>query len=210
MIVEESVKRRRFKRPAIFADTTNYGQLGVRDLKKKLRDLDIFPVVVETFSIGDKDMAAQVARAKEAGADVISTYGIDSELAQIANAMGKLGWKVPMIGSWTLSTTSFIDGAGTNGNGAMMPQTFFEIPDTVRRKAFIDAYRASFRVDRIASPVAAVQGYDSVYLLAAAVSQAGSTTTRPSLPTSQFSALSKMVASSQLTLPTLPATRRSV
>ena len=48
-------------------------------------------------------MTAQLLKAKEAGAEVILTYGIGPELAQIANGMTKLGWKVPMIGSWTLS-----------------------------------------------------------------------------------------------------------
>ena len=48
-------------------------------------------------------MTAQLLRAKDAGADVILTYGIGPELAQIANGQAKLGWKVPLVGSWTLS-----------------------------------------------------------------------------------------------------------
>ena len=120
-------------------------------------------------------MTAQVLRAKEAGADVILTYAIGPELAQIANAMGKLGWKVPMVGSWTLSMASFLDGAGKNGEGATMPQTFIQQPSTPKRKAFIDAYKAAYKVDRMPSPVSAAQGYDSVYLISAAITQAKST-----------------------------------
>ncbi len=86
--------------------------------------------------------------------------------------MAKLGWKVPMIGSWTLSMSTFIDNAGANGDGAMMPQTFIQVPTTPKRKAFIEAYQAAYKVDRIPSPVSAAQGYDSVYLLAAAINQA--------------------------------------
>lgn len=175
MIAEEAVKRQGFKKPAILADSTNYGQLGRADLEKALAGLGLKPVATEKFNIGDTDMTAQLLRAKEAGADVILTYAIGPELAQIANGMAKLGWKVPMIGSWTLSMASFIDTAGPNGNGAMMPQTFIQLADTPKRKAFIEAYQAAYKIDRMPSPVSAAQGYDSVLLLAAAIKQAGST-----------------------------------
>ena len=175
MIAEEAVKRQGFKKPAILADSTNYGQLGRTDLTAALAKFNVTPVVAEKFNIGDTDMTAQLLRAKEAGADVILTYAIGPELAQIANGMAKLGWKVPMIGSWTLSMASFIDTAGPNGDGAMMPQTFIQMPTTPKRKAFIEAYQKAYNVDRIPSPVSAAQGYDSVYLLAAAIKQAGGT-----------------------------------
>ena len=175
MIAEEAVKRQGFKKPAILADSTNYGQLGKTDLTNALQKLGLAPVATEKFNIGDTDMTAQLLRAKEAGADVILTYAIGPELAQIANGMAKLGWKVPMIGSWTLSMASFIDTAGANGDGAMMPQTFIQLPTTPKRKAFIEAYQKAYGVDRIPSPVSAAQGYDSIYLLAAAIKQAGDT-----------------------------------
>jgi branched-chain amino acid transport system substrate-binding protein len=91
--------------------------------------------------------------------------------------MAKLGWKVPLIGSWTLSMANYIDNASTNGEGARMPQTFIQEANTPKRKAFIDAYLKEFKPknNRIDSPVSAAQGYDSIYLLAAAITQAGST-----------------------------------
>ena len=106
---------------------------------------------------------------------MILTYGIGPELAQIANGQAKLGWKVPLVGSWTLSMSSFIDTSGPNGDGAVMPQTFVQLPNTPKRKAFIEAYQAAYKMERMPSPVSAAQGYDSIYLLAAAIKQAGST-----------------------------------
>ena len=175
MIVDEAITRRGFKTPAILADSTNYGQLGRADLEAALAKKGIKPVAVEKFNIGDTDMTAQLLRAKEANADVVLTYGIGPELAQIANGMAKLGWKRPMIGSWTLSMSSFIDTAGPNGDGASMPETFIQIPNTPKRKSFIEAYQATYKIDRMPSPVSAAQGYDSVYILAAAIAQAKST-----------------------------------
>jgi len=177
MIVEEAITRRGFKKVAILADSTNYGQLGREDLEKALTAKGIKPVAVEKFNIKDVDMTAQLLKAKEAGAEAVLTYGIGPELAQIANGMTKLGWKVPMVGSWTLSMANYIDNAGPGGEGARMPQTFIQQPDTPKRKAFIDAYLKAFKPknNRIDSPVSAAQGYDSIYLLAAAIKQANST-----------------------------------
>lgn len=177
MIVEEAVTRRGFKKVAILADSTNYGQLGREDLEKALKARGITPVAVEKFNIKDVDMTAQLLKAKEAGAEAVLTYGIGPELAQIANGMTKLGWKVPMIGSWTLAMANFIDNAGPGGEGARMPQTFIQEPTTPKRKAFIDNFLSTFKPknNRMDSPVSAAQGYDSVYLLAAAIKQANST-----------------------------------
>lgn len=177
MIVEEAIARRGFKKVAILADSTNYGQLGRADLEKALELKGIKAVAIEKFNIKDVDMTPQLLKAKEAGAEAILTYGIGPELAQIANGMTKLGWKVPMIGSWTLSMANFIDNAGPGGEGSRMPQTFIQEPTTPKRQSFIVNYLKTFnpKNSRIDSPVSAAQGYDSIYLLAAAIQQANST-----------------------------------
>ena len=177
MIVEEAVTRRGFTKVAILADSTNYGQLGRADLEKALDLKGLKPVAEEKFNIKDVDMTSQLLKAKEAGAQAILTYGIGPELAQIANGMTKLGWKVPMIGSWTLSMANYIDNAGPGGEGARMPQTFIQEPTTPKRQSFIINYLKTFspKGGRIDSPVSAAQGYDSIYLLAAAFKQAGTT-----------------------------------
>ncbi len=177
MIVEEAITRRGYQKVAILADSTNYGQLGREDLEKALALKGIKAVTVEKFNIKDVDMTPQLLKAKEAGAQAVLTYAIGPELAQIANGMTKLGWKVPMIGSWTLSMANFIDNAGPGGEGARMPQTFIQEPTTPKRQSFIINYLKTFNPKnaRIDSPVSAAQGYDSIYLLAAAMKQAGNT-----------------------------------
>jgi branched-chain amino acid transport system substrate-binding protein len=177
MIVDEAITRRGYKKVAIMADSTAYGDLGRKDLITALAAKGITPVASEKFNIKDTDMTAQLLKAKEAGAEVILTYAIGPELAQIANGMAKLGWKKPMIGSWTLSMSNFIDTAAKNGEGATMPQTFIQNGNTPARQTFIDTYLKEFKPKkgRIDSPQSAAQGYDSIFLLAAAIKQAGST-----------------------------------
>jgi len=179
MVVEEAA-RRGFTKVALLHDSTNYGVSGRDDLVRLIKEggdkLQV--VATEKFNIGDKDMTAQLLRAKSGGAQAILIWGIGPELAAVANGMAKIGLKVPLIGGWTLSMSNYIDNAGKNGNGTLMPQTFIEEPVTPKAKAFIEAYHKAYNVKRIPSPVSAAQGYDAVYIFAAAVKQAGSTDTK--------------------------------
>ena len=179
MVVEEAINRK-FTKVAVVYDSTNYGVSGRDDMlgqiKKQGDKLQV--VAQEKFNIGDKDMTAQLLRAKSAGAQAILIWAIGPELAAVANGMAKIGMKAPLIGGWTLSMSNFIDNAGKNGNGTLMPQTFIEEPITPKAKSFIDGYHRAYKVDRIPSAVAAAQGYDAVYIMAAAIKQAGTTDTR--------------------------------
>lgn len=176
MVVEEAI-RRGFTKVALLHDSTNYGVSGRDDLVKQIKQQGdkLQVVATEKFNIGDKDMTAQLLRAKSAGAQAILIWGIGPELAAISNGMAKIGTKAPLIGGWPLSMSNYLDNAGKNGNGTLMPQTFIEEPITPRAKAFIDAYHKAYGVKRIPSPVSAAQGYDAVLLFAAAVKQAGTT-----------------------------------
>jgi len=175
MVVEEAIKRN-FKKVAIFHDATNYGVSGRDDLMNQIKKQGdkLQVVATEKFNIGDKDMTAQLLRAKQGGAEAILIWAIGPELAAVANGKAKIGLQAPLIGGWTLSMSNFIDNAGKNGNGALMPQTFIEEPITPKAKSFIEAYHKTYGVSRIPSAVSAAQGYDAVYLFAAAVKQAGS------------------------------------
>ncbi len=178
-VVAEAIKRG-FTKVAIFHDTTNYGVSGRDDLLNqiKLQGAKLEVVTIEKFNIGDKDMTAQLLKAKNGGAQAVLIWAIGPEMAAVANDMEKLGMHLPLVGGWTLCMSNFIDNAGKNGNGAVMPQTFIEDPITPRAKKFIDAYHKAYHVDRIPSPMSAAQGYDAVMIFAAAVKQANSTDTR--------------------------------
>jgi branched-chain amino acid transport system substrate-binding protein len=179
MVVEEAINRK-YTKVAMLYDSTNYGVSGrddmVDQIKKQGNKLQV--VVSEKFNIGDKDMTAQLLRAKNSGAQAVLIWGIGPELAAVANGMAKIGLKAPLIGGWTLSMSNFIDNSGKNGNGTLMPQTFIEEPITPKAKSFIAAYHKAYKVKRIPSPVSAAQGYDAVYIFAAAVKQAQSTDTK--------------------------------
>ncbi len=175
MIVADTVDRRKLTKVAIFHDTTPYGQQGREMLERFLAQKGLSPVAVESFNVGDRDMKAQLVRARAAGAQILLTYGIGPELAALANGRTAMGWKVAITGSWTLSLANFLDAAGKNAEGARMPQTFIEEANNLRRTAFITSFHRAFGVSRMPSAVSAAQGYDSMWLLYAALRQAKST-----------------------------------
>ena len=174
IIVDEAVTRRGLHRLAIFHDATNYGVLGSEDLIAALSQRGLAPLVVERFQLRQADMGPALQRARNVGAEAVLTYGIGPELAQIANGLARLNWHVPIIGSWTLAMSSFIDSAGPNAEGARMPQTFIQESTNPTRAAFLAAWHKATGVQRIPVPPAAAQGYDSMLLLAQAIRQANS------------------------------------
>ncbi len=166
LIVQEAVRRDGLRRVAIFADTTPYGRNGQAQLLKALARRGLKPVNIENFGQNERDLNLALMRSREAGAETLLTYGIGSPLAAIANGMKKMGWHVPIMGSWTLSMSNFIDQAGPNAEGTRMVQTFIENSHEIRQQAFAKRFYQRFHTKRMRSPSAVAQGYDGMLLLA--------------------------------------------
>ena len=175
LIPREAIAGRHFKAPAILTDATAYGRDARAIFEQTLDALDVKPAAEETFDPGDTDMTTQLSRAKRADADVILVFGRAAALIRIVNSMAVLGWKLPVIGGWPLSTAPFMVGAGINADGVAMPQTVIQAGNTPRRAAFDAAYARALKTQRIISVDCVAQAYDSLYLLKAAIEQAGST-----------------------------------
>jgi branched-chain amino acid transport system substrate-binding protein len=163
-VVDDIVKRG-WTKVAIFADTSGYGEAGLKDVEKALQAKQLKAVYVARFATGVKDLSANLKAAREAGADVVFSYTVGPENAVIANGRKAMGWKVPQVGAWPLSFPFFIDGAKDNADGALMAQTFIAEPSNERRAAFLAAYARKFKSKRISVPMAAAQAYDATYLL---------------------------------------------
>jgi branched-chain amino acid transport system substrate-binding protein len=163
-VVDDIVKRG-WTKVAIFADTTGYGEAGLKDVEKALEAKQLKAVYVARFATGVKDLTTELKAAREAGANVVFSYTVGPENAVIANGRRDLGWKVPQVGAWPLSFPFFIDGAKEAADGALMAQTFIAEPSNERRAAFLSAYARKFKSKRIPVPMAAAQAYDATYLL---------------------------------------------
>ena len=126
--VVDDLVRRNLTRVAIFADTTGYGEAGLKDVEAALAARNLQPVHVARFALGVKDMSDDMKAARAAGADAVLSYTVGPENAVIACARRAINWNVPQVGPWTLSFPSFIDGAKEAAEGARMAQTFIAEP----------------------------------------------------------------------------------
>lgn len=163
-VVEDIVKRG-WDKVAVFADTSGYGEAGLKDVEAALAAKQLKPVYVARFALGVKDLGEPLAAARAAGANVVFSYTVGPENAVIARGRQALGWKVPQVGAWTLSFPFFIDGGKEAAEGALMAQTFIAEPSNERRASFLAGYARKFKVRKIPVPMAAAQGYDAVYVL---------------------------------------------
>jgi branched-chain amino acid transport system substrate-binding protein len=163
--VVDDILKRGWSKVAIFADTTGYGEAGLKDVEQALAAKNVTPVYVARFALGVKDLETELKAARAAGANVVFSYTVGAENAVIANGRQALGWKVPQVGAWPLSFPFFIEGAKEAANGALMAQTFIAEPSNSRRAAFLTSYARKFKVNKIPVPMAAAQGYDTVYIL---------------------------------------------
>lgn len=163
-VVADIVKRG-WTRVAVFADTTGYGEAGLKDVEAALAARNLKPVFVARFATGVQDLSAELLAAKAAGANVVFSYTVGPENAVIAKGRKAIRWDVPQVGAWPLSFPFFIDGAKDAAEGALMAQTFIAEPSNERRAAFLSAYARKYNSRKIPVPMAAAQGYDTVYLL---------------------------------------------
>jgi branched-chain amino acid transport system substrate-binding protein len=163
-VVEDIVKRG-WSRVAIFADTTGYGEAGIKDVEKALEAQKLKAVHVARFATGITDLKAELTSARAAGADVVLSYTVGPENAVIAKGRKEIGWKVTQVGAWPLSFPFFIEGAKEAAEGALMAQTFIAEPSNERRASFLAGYARKFKSTKIPVPMAAAQSYDSTYIL---------------------------------------------
>ena len=160
-MVDDIVKRG-WTKVAIFADTTGYGEGGLKDVTAALAAKGLKPVYVARFPTGVKSLTAELEAARAAGANVVFTYTVGPENAVVANGKKALGWKVPQVGPWTLSFPYFLDGAKDAAEGTLLVQTFIAEPSNERRAAFLANYTRKY--GKLAVPMAAANGYDATYL----------------------------------------------
>jgi len=159
------VERAGFRRIALLADDTGYGEAEMNDFVTALSRFGMQPVVIERFSIGDRDMRAQLERARAAGADVVVMYGIGPELAAIARNRREMDWNVPLFGGWTVSMRNFLDAAGPAGEGVFTTNSFIPASQNMRHKMFVTNYLKRFGEASLESAMSAAQGYDAMRLL---------------------------------------------
>jgi branched-chain amino acid transport system substrate-binding protein len=157
----------------LMAETTGYGQGGLKDMQEIAELQGIKPAAVERFAVGDTDMSSQLNKMKTANVDTIVVWAQGTPIAQLMRSMEKINYFPAVLSSWAADNVTFFDAAGkTLAEKPLFMRTVSENKTPQQQKLF----------DRIGSQLKApssfsfaLHGYDSVQIAAAAIKQAGST-----------------------------------
>ena len=157
----------------LMAETTGYGQGGLRDMQEIAEVQGIKPAATERFGVGDTDMTSQLSKMKAAGVDTVVVWAQGTPIAQLVRSMEKINYFPLTLTSWAADNITFYDAAGKAlAEKPLFMRTVSETRTPAQQKLF----------DRIGSKLKApgsfsfaLHGYDSVLLYAEAVKQAKTT-----------------------------------
>jgi branched-chain amino acid transport system substrate-binding protein len=182
-LINEIVDKRHLRKVAVFADTTGYGEGGLKDLTRFLAQRGLAPTYVARFPLGVKTLVDEVERARAAGAEAIVGYTVGPEEAVLARARADAHFAGPLLGPWPMSFRTVWDQSGGAAEGAVMVQSIIQDISNERRSSFIARLEHLAGGQRIGSLMAAAQSYDAVQLMVRAVFQSRGDTAGPVLKT---------------------------
>ncbi|KPU95497.1 branched-chain amino acid ABC transporter substrate-binding protein [Variovorax paradoxus] len=157
----------------LMAETTGYGQGGLKDMEEIAKLQDIKIAATERFGVGDTDMTSQLSKMKAANVDTVVVWAQGTPIAQLVRSMEKINYFPLTLTSWAADNITFYDAAGKAlAEKPIFMRTVSETRTPAQQKLF----------DRIGSKLKApgsfsfaLHGYDSVLLLAQAMKQANGT-----------------------------------
>jgi branched-chain amino acid transport system substrate-binding protein len=157
----------------LMAETTGYGQGGLKDMEEIAALQGIKPAAVERFGVGDTDMTSQLNKMKAAGVDTIVVWAQGTPLAQLMRSMEKINYFPNALMSWAADNITFYDAAGKSlAEKPLFMRTVGEARTPAQQKLFD---RIGGKLKAPSSFSFALHGYDSVLVYAQAVKQAGTT-----------------------------------
>jgi len=168
-----AVKASKTGKIAIMADTTGYGQGGIKDATDILALHGVKPVAVEKFGPKDTDMTSQLAKIKAAGADVVIIYAIADGAAHTLRSMEKIDYMPIALGTWGNLSSVLPRIAGNKLADHLILAASTTEDSNPRAKSLGERVRKNYPT--MTTFACAAQSYDSVMLLAAAIKLAGTT-----------------------------------
>lgn len=162
-----------YKKMGLMAETTGFGQGGLKDMQEIATLQGIEPAATERFAVADTDMTSQLNKMKSAGVDAIIVWAQGTPTGQLMRSMEKINYFPAVLSSWAADNVTFYDAAGkTLAEKPIFMRTMVNAA-TPKQKALFDRVK-----DKLAAPSAfpfTVHGYDAVQLIAASIRQAGGT-----------------------------------
>lgn len=168
-------------RPAIFADSSIWGETNLEGLQTWLQAFGVEPVSIQRFDQGESNLLQAVEAAWAAEADSILLVANASEGAALIRSLRAIGWAPPVVSHWGISGGQFQELVGSEIDSpvyTLQTFTFIDNDDPVVQRVAA-AYHERFgtgSAEDILAPVGVAHGYDGLQLLARALGQSESIT----------------------------------
>ena len=179
-IVNYAIKNHSVKKPGLILVNNPWGESNEKGLTAALKEANIQPAGIEKFEGNDIDVVPQLARLKQAGADVLFLVGNVGPSAQVVKSLDRMGWKVPIVSHWGPAGGRFTELAGPSAREVVFIQTysFFGKLSPVGERV-LTALKAKYPDVKgpgdVTPAVGVANAYDALHLAALAIERAGST-----------------------------------
>jgi branched-chain amino acid transport system substrate-binding protein len=168
-----AVDELKVKRVAILFDFKQDYSVGLADFfRKTFTELGGEIVADERYTSGDIEFRAQLTTIRSAKPDAIFVPGYYTELGLIAKQARELGIDVPLLGGDGWDSEKTLEIGGKAVEGYFFSTHYAADSDSPKVQAFVTAYKAKY--DETPDAMAAL-GYDTVGILADALTRAGDT-----------------------------------
>lgn len=173
--------RKRFHKPALLVENSEWGRNIQQGLKQAFQQQGLDVVYEEAFNRGNQDFRISLANLASKGADVLVMIANPFEGQQIVRTMAEQPHPLAIVAHWGITASDFWE----NNRDALakLDLSFFQTFSFIDNprplaQALGKRYLQRYGVDdvrQILGPQGVAQAHDLIYLLAAAIRQAGST-----------------------------------
>jgi branched-chain amino acid transport system substrate-binding protein len=179
-LVDYAVSKYGAKKPGMILINNPWGESNEKGLKAALDAKKIPYAAIEKFQDADVDVVPQLARLKEAGADLLFMVANVAPSSQVVKSLDRMGWDVPIVSHWGPAGGRFSELAGASATKVHFIQTFsFSGNPSPKAAAMFAALKAKYpQVKTFADVTPAVgiaNAYDAMHLVALAIEKVGST-----------------------------------
>ena len=172
LLVAYAAKASKNHKIALITDTTGYGQQGAKDATEILAMHGLKPVDAEKFGPTDTDMTSQLNKIRDSGADTLIVYALADSNAHVMRSLEQINYSPVVLGSWANLSPPYLRIAGPDLAKKMIFTASITQDSSAKAKALYDALVK--KNGSVPTYVMAAHAYDSVKILAAAMTQAKS------------------------------------
>jgi branched-chain amino acid transport system substrate-binding protein len=145
-------KKANAKKLGLLAETTGYGQGGLKDMQEiaALQGLEI--ASVERMGVADTDVTSQLNKMKSAGVDTIVIWAQGTPTGQLMRSMEKINYFPNVLSSWAADNITFYDAAGKTLSEKPVFMRTMVMPRRPNKKPCLSGSKASW-LHRAHSPL---------------------------------------------------------